>query len=409
MDFQFIYRPVIRILVILAIIISCSNCSDNDSANQKIEPTILQNIDGIRIDWDYSTLTKIAPKANRQPGYYGYSRVIQLNDGRLACVYEASPGNIELVFTSDLGETWGDPQIIFATESNIAMAVPEIIQLSDHSILVACNPRPRQPFTDERKFGIKVRKSNDGGQNWLPEQIIYEAQSTFENGCWEPSFVQLPNNEVQLFFANEGIYLTSNEQNISMFRSVDFGESWSVSPEIIGFRKGRRDGMPVPLLLADQGELLVAVEDNKVGEFKPAIYHEKLADNWTDGYVSENDLRRSYQPLSELLSNETYAGAPYLARLGTGEVLLSYQSNFNRNNQWDQSSMVVEVGDSAGTLFSRRTVPFIIPLSKSGLWNSLSIIEKNTPVALTSTNAWSDNSTEVWMIKGHVIPVFTIL
>lgn len=400
---------MLKVLAILVIVISCSNRSDDDPVGQKQVPGIHQNIDGCRIAWDYSTMVKVAPATGQPAGYYGYARLVQLHDGRLACVYETSAGNIELVFSNNLGQSWGDPQTIFQAINNISMAVPEIIELSDHSILVACNPRPRKPYTDDRKFGIKVRKSKDGGHNWLPEQLIYEAQSTFENGCWEPSFVQLPNGEVQLFFANEGVYTTSNEQNISMLKSMDFGESWSANPVIVGFRKGHRDGMPVPLLLPNQGELLVAVEDNKVGEFKPTIYHEKLVDNWGDGYVSENDPRRSYQPLSDLLSNETYAGAPYLARLGTGEVLLSYQSNIERNNQWNLSSMVVEVGDNTGTLFSKRTVPFEIPLSKSGLWNSISVIENNTPVALTSTNAWSNSSTEVWMIKGHVIPELAIL
>ena len=409
MDLQFKYRLTLNVLVILLIVISCSNSSDNEPVEQKQVPVIHQNVEGIRIGWDYSSMVKIAPASGQPAGYYGYARLVQLYDGRLACVFETSVGNVELVFSDDLGQSWGNPQIIFQTKNNTAMAVPEIIELSDHSILIACNPRPRQPYTDERKFGIKVRKSKDGGQSWLPEQIIYEAQSTFEDGCWEPSFVQLPDDEVQLFFANEGIYTTSNEQNISMFRSVDFGESWSEEPVTVGFRQGRRDGMPVPLLLPEAGELLVAVEDNKVGEFKPSIYCEKIADNWNDGTIGGNDSRRNYQPLAEPLSNETYAGAPYLARLGTGEVLLSYQSNVNRDNQWDRSSMVVEIGDDAGTLFSRRTIPFAVPLSKSGLWNSLSVIENNTPVALTSTNAWSNNSTEVWMIKGHVIPEFIIL
>ena len=166
--------------------------------------------------------------------------------------------------------------------------------------------------------------------------------------------------------------------------------------------------MPVPLLLSDKRELLVSIEDNKAGEFKPSVYHEKISDNWSDGTINADDPRRNYHPLKDPLSLDVYAGGPYLARLHTGEVLLSYQTTWNRNKKWDYSSMAVEIGDDAGTLFSRRSVPFFIPLSKWGLWNSLSVIGENTPVAITSTNAFSANSTEVWMISGRIIPEFEI-
>lgn len=391
----------------LLLMFQLESCAKEAISQDGTAPAIQSPVDGIRIAWNFRSLTKIAPLDGRS-GYFGYARMVQLFDGRLACVYEAS-GNIELTVSSDSGTNWGTPQVIFASENNISMAVPEIIELKDHSILVGCNPRPRKPYTDDRKFGIKVRKSTDGGTSWLPEQVIYEALSTFGNGCWEPSFVQLPSGEVQLFYANEGVYTTSDEQNISMFKSVDSGKTWTNAPTIIGFRAGRRDGMPVPLLLPEKNELLVTVEDNKVGEFKPTIYHEKLTDNWADGFISANDSRRLYQPLKDQLADNIYAGAPYLARLLSGEVLLSYQSNINRTNLWNQSAMVVEIGDDGGTMFSRRSIPFVIPSTKSGLWNSLAVIQGSTPVAITSTNGFSSNSTEVWMIKGHVIPEFVVL
>ncbi|MFV0593373.1 MAG: exo-alpha-sialidase [Draconibacterium sp.] len=388
-------------------LLACS--SSGDTGGPQEVPGIKELTDGVRIAWDYSTRVKIAPAAGHTEAYCGYSRLIQLYNGNLACVYETSSGNIELVFSNDLGETRGAPQIVFSRNNNINMAVPDIIQLSDHSILVACNPRPRKPYTNDRKFGIKVRKSTDGGISWQDEQLVYEAQSTFNDGCWEPSFIQLPNGEVQLFFANEGIFTQSNEQNISMLRSGDFGETWSPEPVIVGFREGHRDGMPVPLLLKDKGEILLAVEDNKIGEFKPAVYHEKLDDNWADGYVAANDQRRDYHPLTAPLPNETYAGAPYLARLKTGEVLLSYQSNWNRTGPWDRSCQMVEIGTDSGTQFRNRTVPFKMTSEKRGLWNSIAVIKDGTvPVALTSTNAYSSTSTEVWMIKGHVIPEYEI-
>ncbi len=391
------------LLVLFLVILSCKK-----QPILRDVPSTAVCIDGIRIAWDHRTLMKVAPSFGRPPGYYGYARMEQLHDGRIACVYETSGGDIELTTSSNYGVSWSWPKVIFSDTNVINMAVPDIIELSDNSILIACNTRPREPFTIDRKFGIKVRRSDDSGQRWGPEKLIYEAQPDFENGCWEPSFLQLPDGEVQLYFSNEGIYLQTNEQNISIFRSYDFGETWNSEPEIVGFRALKRDGMPVALVLEDLGKILVSIEDNKEGEFKPSIYYESLENNWSDGFIAADDPRRSYHPLSDKLKRDIYAGGPFLGRLGTGEVLLSYQTTQNRNKVWNYSSMAVEISDDKGALFSRRTIPFEVPVNKWGLWNSLAVIDQNTPVAVTSTNAYSENSTEVWMIMGRIIPEVTI-
>ena len=388
------------------LLLSCKNGNDPRPKNA---PSTVKVIDGIRIAWDYRSMHMIAPVSSDMPGYFGYPRMKELHDGRLACVYETSRGNIELIISDNEGETWTSPQVIFTTERNIPPFVPEIIELFDHSVLVACNPRPQPPYTEDRNFGIKIRKSIDGCKTWQDEQLLYEAQHTFNNGCWEPSFVQLPSGEVQLFFSNEGVYETSNEQNISILSSLDNGETWTKNPKIVSFRKDKRDGMPVPLLLEDRGELIFSVEDNYIDEFKPTIIREKITDNWSTGYVSGDDTRRNYHPLNPRLTKNTYAGAPYIVRLESGEVLLSYQSTLNRSANWEHANMIVEIGDDAGTTFNRRSVPFNMPNEKLALWNSLSVINGNTPVALAATNMNSDVATQVYMVKGHVIPEYEIV
>jgi hypothetical protein len=62
----------------------------------------------------------------------------------------------------------------------------------------------------------------------------------------------------------------------------------------------------------------------------------------------------------------------------------------------------VVVGDAKGKNFAGKTIPFDVPVNKSGLWNSLCILDDNTIIALTSTNALALGATEVWMIKGHI-------
>src|SRR5690606_21144755 len=142
-------------------------------------------------------------------------------------------------------------------QDGIKMAAPDLIQLQDGAILCCYNPRPWK-ISGTRNFGIRTRKSYDGGKTWIHGRLVYEAGHKFGDGCWEPSAIQLPNGEIQLYFSNEGIYRKSDEQNISMLTSHDGGLTWSEEPKIVSFRPRSRDGMPAPLLLQDGSEIVVA-------------------------------------------------------------------------------------------------------------------------------------------------------
>jgi hypothetical protein len=53
----------------------------------------------------------------------------------------------------------------------------------------------------------------------------------------------------------------------------------------------------------------------------------------------------------------------------------------------------------------RKTVPFAIVPNKSALWSSISVLDDNSVIAITSTAGYSaTNRTEVWMIRGYIIP-----
>ena len=351
---------------------------------------------GSRISWDYSSLNKVSVGT----GYNGYARLIQLEDKTLICTYESN-GNVVVVKSSDMGKIWSLPIIVDAGGNGVNMAVPDILQLKDNSILVCYNPRPTNSAPD-RKFGIRTKKSYDNGLTWTDSRLLYEADYQFENGCWEPAAIQLPNGEIQLFFANEGIYTNSNEQNISVLRSLDSGLSWTSTPQITSFRSGSRDGMPVPLLLKNTTDIVFAIEDNGFSNFKPYIIRNSLVNNWTN-IVDASSNKRSYA-LSVRIADNIYAGAPYLRQLSSGETILSYQGTEDRENKMDFAEMKVVIGNDEAKSFNRKSSPFKIPASKLGLWNSLSVIDNNTVVALTSTNAFSGGAIEVWMIKGHVIP-----
>lgn len=352
------------------------------------------------IAWEQASLKKLAPVSGSNIGYCGYPRMIQLYDKSLICVYEVAGGSIECIKSFDAGDTWSAPVIVTTQQNNINMSVPEILELNDHSLLVSYNPRPRKSATSGH-FGIRTKKSYDGGLTWKDERLVYEAGAKFEDGCWEPAQIQLPSGEIQLFFSDEGIYTSSNEQNISVFRSVDNGLTWTTKPQIVSFRAGKRDGMPVPILLKGGKEILFSIEDNAVGEFKPSIIRSTIVDNWKTVVVGTSEKRNA--ALLKPLHDTIYAGAPYLRQLKAGETILSYQGTEGRMRDWNHACMFVVVGDAAGKNFTNRSIPFNVPLNKQGLWNSLCVLDDNTVIALTSTNAYSANTTEVWMIKGRLV------
>ncbi len=351
-----------------------------------------------QIVWDTGSLRKISTGSGVR--YSGYARLVQLYDRSLLAVYEAD-GNVVAVKSQDMGNSWSSPIPVAARQDGINMAVPDLLELNDHSILVCYNPRPYR-IDPSRRFGIRTKKSYDGGQTWQDERLLHEAGYRFDDGCWEPSAIQLPNGEIQLFFANEGIYQTSNEQNISLLRSADDGLTWTKQPQLVSFRAGSRDGMPAPVLLRNGRDLVVAIEDNGFLNFKPYLIHATVGENWKQPVTGISPDR--WYALTQPISDTIYAGAPYLRQLPTGETLLSYQGTENRINRLENAQMTVVIGDNTARNFGRKSVPFAIPAGKSGLWNSLSVLSDSTIIALTSTNAYStDGTVEVWLIKGRLM------
>ncbi|RZM22756.1 MAG: hypothetical protein EOO88_28415, partial [Pedobacter sp.] len=395
-----LYLRSLRSLCVVAglILISCGINKAGSERAGKVTGEAGKPDAAKRIVWEQGTLTKVSSgKANHR--YTSYPRIIQLYDQSLLGIYEAD-GGVVTVRSSDLGATWSEPVTVALRDNGVSMSVPDILELKDHTLLAFYNPRPSKNAVGKR-FGIRVKKSADGGITWKHEQLLYEAGDKFENGCWEPSAMQLPSGEIQVFFANEAEYTHSNEQNISLLRSNDNGLSWTIKPETASFRKGSRDGMPVPLFLDKHKEMVFAIEDNGFGNFKPYLIRNTIKENWASP-ADASSKNRTYA-LSEKIADSVYAGAPYLRQLGTGETILSYQGTEGRTNKMQFADMKVVVGDEQARNFGRKTTPFVIPANKSCLWNSLTVLDDNTIIAVTATNAYADRS-EIWMIKGRLLP-----
>lgn len=328
--------------------------------------------------WDKSTLVQVARGGS-------YARMVRVAGGDILCCFE-SRGAAMLTRSADDGATWSRPQVVATAPSGTA-SNPELLVLADGKILYFYNERPNDGV---HHFTIQVSASADNGRTWKRLSTAYTADTVSKNGCWEPSAIQLPSGEIQLFFANEYPYQDSDEQEITLLRSFDGGRTWS-APKTISFRPGHRDGMPVPLILADGKGIVVAIEDNGYTPmFTPAIIHTSIEHNWNQSYAGAASPRR-WRAINAPTSVE-WGGAPYIRQMPSGETILSFQSSVGR----DYPQMVVYVGDPNARNFGGRSVPFDVPLGQGGWWGSIFI--KNA----TTVTAVSSFSGGVWAIDGHL-------
>ncbi|WP_444932026.1 sialidase family protein [Microbulbifer sp. SSSA002] len=318
-----------------------------------------------------------------QPDFSGYyARIKKLSDGRLALVYERAL-RAKVRFSSDLGKTWFD-EIDVSGKDGYSYANPEIIELENGWLVYGANGRPtNQTSTNLLPYTISVNISIDRGVTWSNDILVYTCGTTFSTGCWEPSFLQLPNGELQIYFADESEYLNSNEQQISMLSSPNHGLTW-LNKKAISYSQGSRDGMPVPLLLNNSQEIVVAIEDNGInGQFKPTTVRTSLENNWNQGPVLKGDPLRELAVSSNLLPYETYAGAPYIVQLSGGETLLSIQSNIGRKTT--NRNIQVYIGDEEARNFSRPSTPFpSLGDDEELLWNGLGVLDDSTVISIAS-------------------------
>lgn len=345
----------------------------------------------IAIKWDASTLVRV------HGGTYG--RMIRLRDGGILCGFEAG-GKSWTTRSRDNGKTWRAP-LLAAAIPYAAAANPELLPLKSGRILLFFNQRPRDGI---HPFAIGCSTSDDNGATWRQrDTLIFEAGTDAKNGCWEPAAIQLPSGEIQLFFANEFPYPNSDEQQITLMRSLDNGATWS-RPEVVAFRAGHRDGMPVPLLLRDPRgrikSIICSIEDNGLvpgALLQPAIISTPLGKSWRQPVVGGSSPQR-WGAVTPPLAANIYAGAPYIRQLPSGETLLSCQS---QEGGRDKPQMVVYIGDGEARRFGRKSVPIPLPGNVGGWWNSLFVKDADTITALTDTTI--NGQSGVWAIDGRVV------
>ena len=357
------------------------------------------------IEWDASTLQLIAPGGD-------YGRMVRLGDGAIACAYDRG-GTLWIRRSADEGQTWSEP-VFVAKEADCWLTNSELLPLRNGELLYFWNERPRAAVEHQHKpappgkltrpFLIRMARSADGGRTWSAPQTLYTAGPSYQDGCWEPAGIELPggdgDGEVQVYFANEFPFPSTVEQEISLLRSRDGGKTWSQA-ERVAMRKGHRDGMPAPLLLAGGRGIVVALEDNGLSgndRFKPAIVHTSVEDNWRSGPVNGDSPRR-WSALAAPLPAQWYGGAPCLRQLPSGHTLLSYQES--EDGTLAAARMAVCVGDADARNFTNKTYPLArVEAAPGQHWNSLFV--KDTDIVTAVATATIKGRRGIWTIDGRV-------
>ena len=327
-----------------------------------------------RIDWDPATIRLLHPGAT-------YGRMHRLAGGPILCCFEAS-GRPWVMRSEDGADSWSAPLQVADFPAGTA-ANPDLCPLRDGSVLLFWNERPHQDG-GPHPFTIRMAASHDRGRTWQHRpDPVFAAGNTRRTGCWEPAALETPGGALRLFFSRE----VENGQEITTMLSRDAGQSWS-APRRASFRPGHRDGMPVPILLAG-GRTLFSIEDNGLSgsdskRFRPTIV--------------DADTGKRWPALAANPPPDAILAAPYLARLPTGDTLLSVQHSPDDNAP---IRMAVFIGGPDATGFGNPSFPFAGHPQRDCLWNSLFVPDQDRVIALANTRI--DGRSGLWSVTGRVV------
>ena len=351
-----------------------------------------------RIYWDQSTRVDAM-------GWSGnYGRMVQLLDGRLMIVGRYRPG-LAYTISTDYGKTWSNPTNIVSHPSGFEYGSPDFTQLADGTILVGLNPRPREPYSEERKFGIRVMRSTDLGKTWEGPIFVFDAEYYRGDGCWEPSFLQLPSGEVQCYFSVE--VKDCGDQEIMISRSFDNGLTWGPA-ERVCYRKGYRDGMATAII-TDAQEIVGIIEDfghmNAIWSPRATTFRCSLESNWSSWVDGGSSNRQMI--FANAADKEHNSAAPYIRKLPNGETMASWMGNSDGRvtTEIDKYPLFVAVGDADARNFKAVSPAFYRTEEQFANWGSIAYADDGYVYAMANYGTYGGGCT-LGLIKGRPVKTF---
>jgi hypothetical protein len=356
------------------------------------------------VEWDRNTDHVISAPRD---GGAASPRAAQLSNGEILLAYHHGEilGNcgsrITLRKSRDGGASWYQTREVDGPERGYwGFTNPDFIELGHGRLILVsaargkADPGSNNWFLAEcRRSGLRVRFSDDYGATWGAPRLIAAGRGR----VWEPSIVQLPGGELQIFYAIESPALMEDgsSQCIESIRSLDGGQTWS-APDIVSRQAGCRNGMPSALALSN-GHVVCAQEVVGI-ETSPWIA-DTLGGRTEDYHLAQDQY--------------DFGGAPFLARAKNGGTLLAFHSQCLQApsfkvlpGAWMFSQVYVQRGDADAGRFGPASCPWPLPTGHAGaFFPSLMTMKDGTLVAMASfitVHPDRTASTVIRWIKGRM-------
>lgn len=276
-----------------------------------------------------------------------YPRICCLSDGNYLLAWqETIPGRrddnglyISYAISSDLrdwtqmGKIFTNREVtnVLGQKSERKYSCPEFLALSDGSLLSVCcfwNLSTYNRLEGRADNGLALRRSLDNGRTWGDESEIFLGQS------WEPFLIEQPDGRLQCYFSESRPWVCSENSGTSMIESLDGGRTWTPSPGERPYRVMRKqywnpkwerwqftDQMPTGVVLNENGKMAFAMEDVDMGNYSLGIVFSPDNGKWT--HLQRTELG----PSERIDSLSVNATGPYMVKLKTGEVLVTFTRN----------------------------------------------------------------------------------
>ncbi|MBR5365482.1 MAG: exo-alpha-sialidase [Clostridia bacterium] len=308
--------------------------------------------------WKSIPQTVIAPRA-------ASLRLFRLRDGRLIAAAETARG-IRVYTTADDGQSWADAGPGSFTP-DLVSANPEFFEMPDGRILLAHRAIGKR----ENGFYTSLRVNvceDPGGMNFRPHSVVteYTEPDGGFRGVWEPCLGIL-NGVLTCFYANDATSVTP-QQNIE-YKQWD-GAQWSNRTVVCdGVQHDSRDGMPVWIPLRAGGYALVIEATCRRRE--PGRHPFVIQLLFSPDGVRWSDPVDIFRPGTD----GSKAGAPWIAELEDGRLVVSFQTDEDSETKGDCTSVMktmISDGSPAWELHTEKFGPaetvFEVPEGSGALW-----------------------------------------
>ena len=334
-----------------------------------------------------------------------YPRIKQTANGEYILLFmNGQTGNdIYISRSKNLKKWYGTEKLFTSSKTPKKMyASADAIVLANGDIIAAAGLRGDYT-ANQYTNGIEIRRSTDNGKTWTEPELVYTG------GVWEPSLLQLPSGEVQLYWTNTHVKgapvdqlgrADDNSTGTAMLRSYDNGKTWNGNPSVLyaaqivaqQYTFTGTDGkyysgqMPVATVL-NSGKIVLALEvrtKNSKGEktYNMSFAYTDASNSWPVSLGLDEE-----GPVSLKKDVILKAAGPYIRQFKSGETLLSYH--------WGTSWYSL-IGNTSATEFNERLNVF--GDEQVDIWGSTEIIGTHTAIGTVPMN----NAGGIFVSKLHL-------